>query len=723
MVDSRKQAEVYQFADFQLCSITERLSRNGEALKIEPQQYALLRLFISNPGVVISRDTIEQQVWAGRPVSDEAIRAAMRKLRELLQDDARSPRFIKTIPKQGYKWLAPVSLLQNNPKSRVPSKHKHLLSAVFFTVFFLVLIVYVMRSDEPVSGDAVPQAKITRLTTLTGSEVSAHYHPDSNKLAFVNRETRNSPQQLYVKNLNQGVVTRLSWDEANYSNAFWSEDGTKLAFIRQWQQTASFHIARFSADGTLKHTETINNEPLKDKFLLGWLTNDEGFLLAETMRPNKKHGIYAYSLQDQQLTALSQPNVSGRGDYKAALSPDGNQLAILREEVAQNASLLIIDKTSGDLMSKSALPFVPSYLAWHRDNQTIAMSNFFGEHGRFNIESKQLSLTPELPKNSLDIFATCGQQCYVLRQHNGNFLDLQETPLASITNQATHGSNKSQDSNHTEPSVTAPALLAGGRLLKLADAQDFPQYLNNDAGLFFVTLQDKHFVFQLLTQSNQVYDIATLDRNAQLSSVSVSPDNSQLAGSANGRLFIAPIQPDTSPAPVQFITGALERFENPVWSHEPGHLYVTQISGNQPEIVLLNVASLQKQTVVKGFAAFRLMPGSTDRAIAITPDMTAKQLSRQDSEWQTIQTLGKISGFSPNRWQVTQDALYFAKHELPESFLCRKALLSETNDTAEQCWSTGDNRFQLNFHINPSQQNIILVESLSAESDIIKMQW
>ena len=86
----------YKFGAFRLCSSTERLWKGDEALKIEPQLYSLLLLFVQHPGVVVTRDTIQKSVWAGRPVTDEAIRAALKKLRDVLADDARSPRFIKT---------------------------------------------------------------------------------------------------------------------------------------------------------------------------------------------------------------------------------------------------------------------------------------------------------------------------------------------------------------------------------------------------------------------------------------------------------------------------------------------------------------------------------------------------------------------------------------------------------------------------------------------------
>lgn len=68
---------MYAFGDFQLNTASERLTKYGEPVAIEPQLYALLWLFVQHSGVIVSKQVVEQSVWAGRPVSDDAVRAAI----------------------------------------------------------------------------------------------------------------------------------------------------------------------------------------------------------------------------------------------------------------------------------------------------------------------------------------------------------------------------------------------------------------------------------------------------------------------------------------------------------------------------------------------------------------------------------------------------------------------------------------------------------------------
>ncbi|NMP15892.1 winged helix-turn-helix domain-containing protein [Thalassotalea sp. Y01] len=712
MVERAQSPDIYIFTEFRLLKATEQLMKKGEHVKIEPQLYSLLWLFIENPGVIISRNTIEQVVWGGRPVTDEALRAAMKKLRDLLGDDARSPSFIKTIPKQGYKWLAKVSFEfeEGQMSAKVPAKRKWLTYAFMaggIGIAAMLLNSYLPNSDKS-NLDTNKAPKLTRLTELTGSEVDANYHAEQGKLAFIHRDTRNSPQQLYVKSLNDNIVKRLSWDEANYSDSYWSADGSKLAFMRLLAQKSSFHVADFDENGEVTHLQTLDSPVLKGKFVIGWLHDDKGLLLAETIKPNKQHRIYAFDPSTQTLQPLTNPNVAGRGDYKAALSPNGELLAILREEVSQESSLIVTSLLTGNLVVKTTLPFVPSRLIWTPDGNTIAMSNFYGEHGRFSIASGQYVNTPPLPEHSLDLFAACGEQCYVLRQHNGNFLDLQETPLASL--RLPDNADKS-----------AP-ILNGGRLLRRANAQDFPQYLGNDSGLLLVSLQGKQLQFQQLSKQNQLRDIATLENSAQLNSISASPDKALLIGASGGRLFSAPMNGDKN-NPVTFITPALERFANPVWHLDSRHVYVARMTANKPDIVSLDVTTQHMFPVVENMLAFSLRANHTNEAIGIKPDLTVIRLTKENEQWQPMQSLGKVASASPNRWRLTDDAFYYTKYQIPEAFLCKIALVQEPSEKKESCWSIGDNRFRLNFDINTDSNKVMLVESLSAESDIVQLTW
>lgn len=84
------------------------LQVNGTIKKLEPIHALLLNYFIGKHGSVIGRDELCYEVWNKEFVSDNAINRAVATLRNALEDDAKSPRFIKTLHKRGYQFLADI---------------------------------------------------------------------------------------------------------------------------------------------------------------------------------------------------------------------------------------------------------------------------------------------------------------------------------------------------------------------------------------------------------------------------------------------------------------------------------------------------------------------------------------------------------------------------------------------------------------------------------------
>lgn len=80
----------------------------GGEIHLEPKSMEVLLVLAARPGEVIGREELLAAVWPGVHVGDESLTAAIIKLRRALGDDARQPRFVETIPKRGYRLIAPV---------------------------------------------------------------------------------------------------------------------------------------------------------------------------------------------------------------------------------------------------------------------------------------------------------------------------------------------------------------------------------------------------------------------------------------------------------------------------------------------------------------------------------------------------------------------------------------------------------------------------------------
>lgn len=105
-----------RFGDFELDLAVEELRRAGTPVPIQPQPMKVLVLLARNPGRLVTRDELQRALWGpGTFVDNEnGLNWCVRKVRQALGDDPESPSFIETLPKKGYRFIAPVAEVRPN---------------------------------------------------------------------------------------------------------------------------------------------------------------------------------------------------------------------------------------------------------------------------------------------------------------------------------------------------------------------------------------------------------------------------------------------------------------------------------------------------------------------------------------------------------------------------------------------------------------------------------
>jgi predicted ATPase len=98
-----------RFAGFSLDISNQCLWQNGSQIALAPKPFAVLRYLTENPGRLITHDELLDALWPNTYVQPQVLRTYVLELRKLLGDDARQPRFIQSLPKRGYCFVAPVS--------------------------------------------------------------------------------------------------------------------------------------------------------------------------------------------------------------------------------------------------------------------------------------------------------------------------------------------------------------------------------------------------------------------------------------------------------------------------------------------------------------------------------------------------------------------------------------------------------------------------------------
>lgn len=101
-------SEVYRFGEFTLDASNRRLSEGGASIALNSRYLDALAVLVRQRGQLVSKQSLVDEAWKGVPVSDEALTQAVRVLRRQLGDSASQPRYIETVAKHGYRFVAPV---------------------------------------------------------------------------------------------------------------------------------------------------------------------------------------------------------------------------------------------------------------------------------------------------------------------------------------------------------------------------------------------------------------------------------------------------------------------------------------------------------------------------------------------------------------------------------------------------------------------------------------
>jgi DNA-binding winged helix-turn-helix (wHTH) protein len=117
---------VVRFGAFELDLDAERLLKNGRLVRLQPQPFKLLRLLTQQPGKLVSREEIQTALWTNDTFVDfeQGVNFAVKQVREALGDRAENSIYVETVPKRGYRFIAPVGVpgRDETPDIRVPAE-------------------------------------------------------------------------------------------------------------------------------------------------------------------------------------------------------------------------------------------------------------------------------------------------------------------------------------------------------------------------------------------------------------------------------------------------------------------------------------------------------------------------------------------------------------------------------------------------------------------------
>src|SRR6476469_2961721 len=109
MPDQVGTSQVIRFATFEVDLQTQELRKGGLRLKLSGQPFQVLAILLEQPGVGVTREELQKRLWPDTFVDvDHNLNTAINKIREALGDSSENPRFVETLPRRGYRFIAPI---------------------------------------------------------------------------------------------------------------------------------------------------------------------------------------------------------------------------------------------------------------------------------------------------------------------------------------------------------------------------------------------------------------------------------------------------------------------------------------------------------------------------------------------------------------------------------------------------------------------------------------
>lgn len=119
----------YHFGSFEFDRHTSELRKKGLRIRLEGQPAAILAMLLERPNQLVTREELQKRLWSSDTFVDfeQSLNAAIRRLRVALDDSAESPRYIETLARKGYRWVAPIG--DSAPAGVVDAQHTEVASA------------------------------------------------------------------------------------------------------------------------------------------------------------------------------------------------------------------------------------------------------------------------------------------------------------------------------------------------------------------------------------------------------------------------------------------------------------------------------------------------------------------------------------------------------------------------------------------------------------------
>ena len=360
---------------------------------------SVLNFFLLNPGRLISKEELLKEVWQMTSVTDGRVARVISILRDVLGDDVKSPRYIETIPKRGYRFIAKV--IEQEQLVAQPSQGQEGLQTVaerkinriwwagltLATVMLGLLAAWLFFPSSSVQEEQAPFVNWSPVSSLDGFEYYPAISNDKKFLVYSYQKSKKHSNVLMLQNLQTHQTQQLTQSDADDFGASFRPDGKAIAYQRlKYREFCEIRLLTFVGEPGLSATE--------DKLLsscgggststrISWAPDGKSLLFSSDESNKQRMAIFSLDIASGNKTQLVLPSNSGMGDFTARYSHTGDKIAFLRDVASNSVQIWLMDLNSRETSLLLHLKHsYPGDIAWSHDDKQI-----YYPARKWNIES------------------------------------------------------------------------------------------------------------------------------------------------------------------------------------------------------------------------------------------------------------------------------------------------------------------------------------------------
>ena len=258
---------VIRFATFEVDLQAQEVRKAGVRLKLTGQPFQVLAILLEKPGTVVTREELQKRLWPDTFVDvDHNLNTAINKIREVLGDSAENPRFVETLPRRGYRFIAPHDRDDSVTKpaaitttdTAVQHRGRILGAAAFFGALAILGVAGWLTYKRPVLTSST-QSSLTRITFDDGLQIGATWSPDGRFIAY--SSDRGGKFDIWVQQISGGDPIQITKGPGHHWQPDWSPDGKYIAYRSEEGDGGIYVVPALGGAGLARRVATFGYRP------------------------------------------------------------------------------------------------------------------------------------------------------------------------------------------------------------------------------------------------------------------------------------------------------------------------------------------------------------------------------------------------------------------------------------------------------------------------------